>query len=192
MIKEGDLDPYKFLLFIKNLIIEERNEYIVNRLISISIYIVKNYIQLKNGRSYAKDELFNIISQKLYGKFPSLKTNMIKYMIETLDTNSINQIKYLFHLLGYDINPNDSMYNNSENNSNTNQNNNNNNNNNNNSHLDIKIICKLLELIYQSDILSMIEKNCYYTFLTHGNKLGLIQDIRIKFSISDKEVIYIF
>jgi hypothetical protein len=106
MILDLDMNPITFLSTCFSCLLNEENIFIINEMITLCVFIIKNYMSATCQASRF-DQLFNIITNNLYFKPTciSLKKNLINYAIDIIDFTKDGEngnIRYLFRLFESD------------------------------------------------------------------------------------------
>jgi hypothetical protein len=106
MMLDLDLNPIHFISLCYNSLINEENIFIINEIIRLAIYTIKNYIST-TCQTARYDQLFNIITNNLYSKptCSGLKKNLVNYAIDIIDFNKDGEngnIRYLFRMFEND------------------------------------------------------------------------------------------
>jgi len=95
MIKDGDCQPLLYIKFCQNLLAIENNIYIANRILSNTISVINNYLPPVSFRTQ-KNEMFKLLTEKYYKypQFESLKRNLVNYILDVINTNSLDNLKF--------------------------------------------------------------------------------------------------
>lgn len=71
----------------------------LNYVLSTAIYVAKNFIKEGDTQFNAKNEIFRLISEHLYGKFPDLKKNLFNYMMDIMNTQNSDHMSFFNYKL---------------------------------------------------------------------------------------------
>jgi hypothetical protein len=100
LVKEGEYDPLLFLKFSENLLRKEKNVYLINKLLSQSVWVIINLIPQKQNYTQ-KQYFFKLISEKLF-RNPIYETllykNMVNYLLDLLNIKDAENIKFLLEV----------------------------------------------------------------------------------------------
>jgi hypothetical protein len=164
MVRDGLLEPSSYIDFSIKLLSHEEEAFIIDQVLKAAINIVNRFI-LYEQQTKMKETIFNLIREELYLKHMEIRKHLIKYMLDIIDCFNPDQIRYLLYFLKKDNQKLSLLRGESETLDNI--------------HMikkfDLSYIdeptkFKILEAIYESDVLTFKEKTDFDRSLTKGDE----------------------
>lgn len=179
-VKVCEIDPLLYIKFCLSLLSEEQNEVILQNVLVYAIYTANNYLSI-TSQTNNKSLLYKTISEKLYLKFPNLKTNLINYMCDTINSFNRDHIKFFIHKLcsesSYEEEINEQDSNISQPNTEL-------------ENVDKKTLVRVMITINESDKLTNVEKHRSFEHIKEISPFTNLELLKIQASIPSSEVSY--
>ncbi len=104
-MQDMEVNPLHFFSFCINSLSSEKNVYIINELLKMSIYTIKNYIS-NNFQQPRFDQIINFVTTY---QDESIKKNLINYILDIIDISNHTKQNQLFAFLLEMYNSSDQM-----------------------------------------------------------------------------------